>query len=177
MCWTWLQMSGILLTVKGLHSFSCIKSSGCFPPSPDHTSGLNETIDQTLVKADLPAIQESSRRDYSDGKCADELTMFPFSCIKYFLRDIACANTFVLSYLMSVTAALFTANWAKVANCMKYRHLTSSNLLLLRPPVPMMTKTMFLFAISQITPFISINTYKIDFLYQWLFLYQITQVT
>lgn len=116
---------GHSVDARGLHSLSCKKSTGRI----QRHNELNDIIQRSLVRANVPAKKEPPGLNREDGKRPDGVTLIPWARGKCLVWDVTVPDTFASSHVVNTAvqvgaaatraAALKTVKYAAIS----YTHL------------------------------------------------------
>ncbi|XP_037029663.1 uncharacterized protein LOC119069645 [Bradysia coprophila] len=88
-------LCGSVVSARGLHGLSCLKSAGRYLRHIE----LNEIISRALMSLHIPNHLEPKGLSRNDGKKPDGVTLTPWSKGKPLVWDATCVDTFADSYL------------------------------------------------------------------------------
>ena len=111
------------MNAKGLHSFSCKRSSGKIA----RHDFLNDVIFRAIQSAKIPAKKEPLGFCRTDGKRPDGVTVIPWSKGKCLTWDVTVPDTFATSHVNDTSSKAGTAaDKASTSKTAKYVNPTSS---------------------------------------------------
>ena len=125
LCESYVCTCAKFVNAKGLHSFSCKRSSGKIA----RHGLLNDVILRAIQSAKIPAKKETLGLRRTDGKRPDGVTVIPWSKRKCFTRDVTVPDTFATSHVNDTSLkAGAAADKASTSKTAKYANLCQSHI-------------------------------------------------